>query len=191
MFVQKKKFRLWKRTWPNALDRVVVDENSNRLIRTVRKDLRDRKRKVRFLHLWSPDAAGHDHGFASRRYLAAVRRTDARIGELMKTVKGHPDVRGRVAVVLTSDHGGTGKSHGDPDVYANHRVPFIVRGPGVARRADLYELSDALADPGRTQPAYDAEQQPVRNGAAANVVLRLLGLDPVPGSEFNPDGEIR
>lgn len=191
MFVQKKKFRLWKRSWPKALDRVRVDENSKRLVRALRKDLRERDREVRFLHLWSPDAAGHDHGFSSKRYRAAVRRADARVGEVMKTIKGHPDVKGRTSVVLTSDHGGQGKKHGDTDVLANYRVPFIVRGPGVARNTDLYDLSDAIADPGRTQPAYGADKQPVRNGAAANVVLRLIGLDPVPGSEFNDEGQIR
>lgn len=191
MFVQKKKFRLWERSWPKAIDRVRVDENSRRLVRSLRKDLRERDREVRFLHLWSPDAAGHDHGFSGRRYRTAVRKADARVGEVMKTIKGHPDVKGRTAVVLTSDHGGQGKNHGDIDVLANYRVPFIVRGPGVARNADLYDLSDALADPGRTQPSYDAEKRPVRNGAAANVVLTLLGLDPVPGSEFNDERQIR
>ncbi|WP_162598561.1 alkaline phosphatase family protein [Nocardioides gilvus] len=191
MFVQKKKFRLWSRSWPKALDLVRVDENTKRLVRSLRKDLRERDREVRFLHLWSPDAAGHEHGFMSKRYLAAVRRADTRVGEVMKTVKGHPEVKGRLTVVLTSDHGGQDMNHGDTDVLANYRVPFMVRGPGVARNADLYDLSDALADPGRTQPSYDAEKPPVRNGDAANVVLGLLGLDPVPGSEFNAGGEIR
>lgn len=191
MFVQKSKFKLWNRSWPKAVDRVRVETNSKKLVRSVRKDMRKRDRDVRFLHLWSPDAAGHDHGFMGKRYLAAVRRTDTRLGRVMKTVKGHPNVKGRIAVILTSDHGGRGKGHGDTDEWANYRIPFIVRGPGVARNADLYDLSDAIADPGRDQPSYDVEKQPVRNGAAANVALGLLGLDPVPGSEFNARGEIR
>lgn len=191
MFVQKQKFRLWKRSWPKAIDRVRVDESGRRLVRSLRKDLRERDRAVRFLHLWSPDAAGHRHGFSSKQYRAAVRSADTRLGEVMKTVKGHPDVRGRTAVVLTSDHGGQGTRHGDTQLLANHRVPFIVRGPGVARNTDLYDLSDAIADPGRSQPPYGVEKPPVRNGAAANVVMTLLGLDPVPGSEFNNERQIR
>ncbi len=61
-------------------------------------------------------------------------------------------------------------------------MPFAVWGPGIAP-ADLYDLNPGYRDPGRTRPGLRGKQ-PVRNGDVANLALRLLGLDPVPGSLF-------
>jgi len=65
-------------------------------------------------------------------------------------------------------------------------VPFYVWGPGVMVGADLYALNPASRlNPGTGRPNYSASPQPIRNGEAANVALKLLGLGPVPGSTID------
>jgi len=48
---------------------------------------------------------------------------------------------------------------------------------------DLYEfVGKNRRDPGLERPDYTAAPQPIRNGDAANTILRMLGLPSVPGS---------
>ena len=54
----------------------------------------------------------------------------------------------RLVLVLTADHGGRGRLHGDTSDPANFTVPFLVVGPGVPARADLYALDPTRRDPG-------------------------------------------
>lgn len=63
---------------------------------------------VTFVYLVACDLAGHAHGWDSAEYAAAVARTDVLVGTLLDAI--HDDV----AVVVTTDHGGTGRGHGDP-----------------------------------------------------------------------------
>ena len=84
--------------------------------------------------------------------------------------------------MLTADHGGSGKDHGDAMLAADYTIPFLVYGAGVAHGADLYALNTVTrADPGTTNPDYNASLQPIRSGDAANLADMLLGLGPVPG----------
>lgn len=186
LFVGKAKLRLFERSWPNGVDRtVVVRDDDRRLMEVALRDLVHRRRALTFVHLKAPDSAGHRHGFMSGRYLRAVHRTDLRLARLLEVLDRRPRFASRTAVLVTADHGGAGDGHGDPGSLANFRVPFLVRGPGVAVGADLYALNPDYADPGEEQVPYDAPRQPVRNGAVANVTLHLLGLAPVPGSEHD------
>jgi hypothetical protein len=99
-------------------------------------------------------------------------------------VENDPRLAGNTAIILTSDHGGSGHSHG-ADNREHYTVPFYVWGPGVPA-GDLYVLNDGLrGDPLRGRPGFDVPLQPIRNGAVANLALALLGLDPVPGSSIN------
>ncbi len=59
----------------------------------------------------------------------------------------------------------------------------MVWGVGTAAGEDLYDLNPDYRDPGRRRTTYAAARQPVRNGDTANLALRLLGLEPLPGSE--------
>lgn len=140
------------------------------------------------LHLRDPDTAGHRFGWrlwSWHPYMRAVRKADRLIGEVLAAIDADPDLRGRTAVVVTADHGGSGHMHGadDPDDYT---VPFYVWGPGIDP-GDLYELTGNRRDPGTDQIGADVRPQPIRNGDAANLALRLLGLPPVPGSTIGRD----
>jgi hypothetical protein len=120
----------------------------------------------------------------SRPYLRAVRRTDVLIGELLDTIESSPTLRQHLLVVLTADHGTHGYTHAAADRRANYRVPFMAWGPGVAPGADLYKLNPEMLRPGRGRPTYDGPQ-PIRNGDAANLVTKVLGLPVVTGSELD------
>lgn len=69
----------------------------------------------------------------------------------------------------------------------NYTVPFMAWGAGVAIGADLYELNPDRLDPGPTQPPYTASLAPIRAAEAANLALDLLGLEPLPASQFDAD----
>jgi predicted AlkP superfamily pyrophosphatase or phosphodiesterase len=184
LFATKAKFSLFERSWPAGVDRDVIREDNDRLVRIVRRDLAQQTRAFRFVHLSAPDVAGHAHGFMSAPYLDAVAATDRRLGRIVAAIESDPDLAGHTAVVVTADHGGRGVTHRDETRRHSYRVPFLVWGAGVAAGADLYELNPDYVEPGRSRPTY-AGGQPVRNADLANLATDLLGLDPVPGSELD------
>jgi phosphopentomutase len=150
-----------------------------------RRDLLAHNRGFTFLHLSAPDAAGHAHGWNSPAYRDAVRATDRRLGQIVTTINGHARLRNHLVVLLTADHGGVGRDHGDATRLVNYRVPFLVWGPTVARGASLYGLNPDYANPGDRRTSYSDSRQPVRNGDVANLALDLLGLAAVRGSEHD------
>ncbi len=184
LFAGKEKFELYANSWP-IIDRFEVELDADVLVDDVRADLTAEQRRFTFLHLALPDAAGHPSGWMSLAYQGAVLETDRLLGELLDTIESSPQLRKRLVVVLTADHGGPPGEHehdeeSNPD---NFTIPFAVWGRGI-RPGDLYELNPDYAEPGDAQPSYDGPQ-PVRNGDLANLSLDLLGLGPVPGSELD------
>ncbi len=187
LFVSKEKLRLFKRSWPRTIDRLMVMEDNDRaLARKARRDLVKNRRALTFLHLSGPDVVGHDKGFLSKAHLAAVRRADRLLGRLVAAIKARPRLRRHVTLIVTADHGGAGNGHGDPTTQANYRIPFVVWGAGVRAGADLYGLNTSdFRNPGKRRSRYGLARPPVRNGDAANLATDLLGLRTVPGSQFN------
>jgi hypothetical protein len=190
LFASKTKFSLWNRSWPASIDLTRIQLDNPLLVRAVRRDLRDKVRAFRFVHLSLPDSAGHDHGFMSRPYLRAVVQVDSLVGVLVAAVRSDPQLAGSTAIILTSDHGGRGATHSDPTRLDNYRIPFVVSGPGVTPGTDLYELNPDYRDPGARRTGYELRRQPIRNGVLANLALDLLDLDAVPGSEHNAGQDI-
>ncbi len=187
VFISKKKLSLFGRSWPQGVAKLVLKERNPRLVRAVRADLVDHRRPLTFLHLSLPDVAGHEHGFLSSGYLAAAEKADRLLGKVVTTIESRPRLRDRLTMIVTADHGGAAGGHGDPTKAAVFRIPFVVWGVGAAAGADLYELNDDYRDPGSRRTKYGAKRQPVRNGDAANLATRLLGLGRIPHSEFGFD----
>lgn len=188
VFASKTKFSLWDRSWPDAIDTDLIVEPNRPLVRAFVTDLTSQTRSFRFLHLSAPDVAGHDRGFMGPAYLDAVAATDRLVGKVMKTIATTPTLAGHTAVILTSDHGGSGASHRTPDRLVNYRVPFVVWGPGVAAGADLYEINPDYTNPQRARTTY--ADAPIRNGNVANLALDLLELSAVPGSELGVEQDL-
>ncbi|KRF17660.1 hypothetical protein ASG90_04655 [Nocardioides sp. Soil797] len=193
LFASKTKFQFFKRSWPGAVDKITIDLDNTRLVAKTRADLVAHPRAFTFLHLSLPDAVGHAKGFMSKSYLRAVRSTDKRVGELIRTIRNHRRLREGMTVVLTADHGGPKGSgnHGDMTRRANYTVPFIMWGAGVTKGADLYDLNPGYRNPGKERPGYVARRQPIRNGDVANVALTLLGMPAVHGSEHDKRQNLR
>lgn len=100
--------------------------------------LEDPTRRLLFLHLPDPDAAGHAHGFDSPEYGQAVVRADAAVQRIVDRL-GEDDL-----LVVTSDHGGGGAfgghQHGS-DADADMRIPILLHGARVVPGRALGEAS--------------------------------------------------
>lgn len=112
-----------------------------------------------FTHLDQVDLAGHQHGGASRAYLAAIRRVDVLVGQIVAAVDRraaeHP--REQWTVLVTTDHGHlpTGGHGGQTPAETANFV--IARGAGFT--------------PGATTSAYTLVD-------ITPTVLDLLGVPP-------------
>jgi predicted AlkP superfamily pyrophosphatase or phosphodiesterase len=129
---------------------------------------------VVFVHIDLPDHAGHSTGFSpdNADYITAIEQSDTILGRLLAAIEARPT---RVAedwlVVVTTDHGGSGTSHGA--VNAENRTIFLALGGDI--------------DGGGTLPG--ASHQDVHP-----TVLTWLGQEPAPGldgvvQEVEPPGE--
>ncbi|WP_210438426.1 alkaline phosphatase family protein [Nocardioides xinjiangensis] len=190
LFASKTKFGLWQRSWPDAIDRTTIDLDNAALVTALVDDL-ETDRDFRFLHLSLPDNAGHRSGWMSRPYLAAVRRSDALVGRVVRAVNADPARRAGTTILLTSDHGGHGPSHDKATLLDNYRVVFMARGSAVDRGVDLYAINPSYKDPGTRRTRYGMRRPPVRNGMIANLALDLLDLPAVEGSEFDAEMDLR
>ncbi len=184
LFASKAKFDVFHRSYEDAIDVYVDDVDTDALTEQFVDSLRTGTYAYAFLHLRDPDTIGHRYGWWLRSwhpYARAVRKTDRLIGRVLDAIDADPDLRGTTAVIVTTDHGGHGRSHG-PNDRRDYTIPFYVWGPGIPA-GSLYDFAgDTRADPGDEQIAATAADQPIRNGDAANLALSLLGLDPIPDS---------
>lgn len=207
LFASKEKFVLFTRSYdehhgaPGDHGRAKIDVSflqsdgrpkpSATMQRRLLDDLRTRHPRYVFVHYAEPDAAGHAENWGSRTWQRSVEAVDGYLGEILDLVDHDPEFRDRTVLVLTADHGGAGKNHGDaddPDVFT---IPVMVWGAGVAS-GDLYAMNpDTRHDPGTKRVGYDAARQPIRNVDTGNLALHLLGLGPIPGSLVNAAQDLR
>jgi len=83
------------------------------------------------VHLVQADRMGHEYGWETRPYLAAMSRVDAQVGEVLDFL--NKDARfSNTLIIVASDHGGVGTKHGgnsDTELY----TPVIIYGPRVRK----------------------------------------------------------
>ncbi len=186
MAASKIKFKIYANSYP--IDHVqVTDQNDAKTVQFALQQLEsDHPPAFMLVHFSNPDIIGHKKGWsiqAAAFYIKAVVRLDGYLAQLMQAIQTLNDKNEPTVLIVTTDHGGTGKNHFDPNEKRNYTIPFLVWGQGIAAGKDLYTLNPKdRADPGTKQILYDASTQPIRNGDAANLALQLLGLECVPGS---------
>lgn len=178
------------------IDLVVHAARGGELIAQLSARLRragaERRRTLDFVHLAEPDVAGHSHEWLiepGSKYMDAVASVDRSIGDLLAAIDGDDSLRGRVAIVLTTDHGGgrPEKTHTDLTAPCNFVIPFAVWLGTDRAPLDLYAINAGS----RTRPKHDelpgdaANPPPIRNGDSGNLALQLLGLPAIPGSALN------
>lgn len=129
MVVGKPKFR--HLVIPNSVDQYVYAgfldvQVANKAIEMINADLPI----VMFIHLPDVDSAGHLTGWMSPGQLLAVSGADGQVGHIVAALDkdGYLD---STLLILTSDHGGSGTSHGS-DSPEDTTVPWLAVGPGVA-----------------------------------------------------------
>ena len=111
--------------------------------------------QLTFVHIDDVDHAGHNHGWLSPQYDAAIREADRLIGALIDRLK-KADLLGQTAVLVTADHGGKGTKHGGLTM-SEIEIPWILAAPGITRG----EIS-----------------RPVNTYDTAPTLARLLGIKP-------------
>jgi predicted AlkP superfamily pyrophosphatase or phosphodiesterase len=97
--------------------------------------LREHRPDVLFLHLGHVDAVGHAIGWATPAQIAAIEAADACVGQVLAALK-EMELTDTTFVLVTADHGGTGRWHGPDDPRARH-IPWIISGPGLRKGLDL------------------------------------------------------
>lgn len=139
--------------WKNSLspegDRDIAEQAAHYLTRA---DL-----DFLFVYFGWTDECGHQHGWMSPEYRAAIENADACLGHVLEAVQA----AGRLPVTTTlvqSDHGGHGRSHGT-DADEDMVIPWVLNGPGVRSGHELHT--------------------PVRIYDTAPTLARVLGL-PLP-----------
>jgi len=147
-------------------------------------------RSLDFIHFAAPDIAGHSYDWIVKPgtpYFKSVEEVDRGLGTILEAIDADPDLRGKTAIILTSDHGGgvPRKTHTDITCPLNFRIAFLIWTGGAEPASDLYKTCGLRVLPNREDiGSRDAEVQPIRNGDAGNVALQLLGLPPIPGSYY-------
>jgi len=201
MYASKGKFDFLERSWnevngaPDTIDidngRDKIDTymnnvNTTTLVETFLSDMTTAPYQYCFIHLVDPDTEGHASGWGSMPYFRSVMKMDGLLGQIFDLIDNSPAFSNKTGVIVTSDHGGIGTSHGDATDPNNYTVPFYAWGPGIPAGAGLYWLNPVTRqNPGTGRPDYEVQPQPVRNGDVANLAMDLLGLEPVPGSVIN------
>jgi hypothetical protein len=124
-------------------------------------------------------------------YRWAVRSVDGFIAGVFRLIESDPMLKGKTAIVLTSDHGGSAFGHVNPTLKENFTVPVFAWGTGVTH-GDLYAMNrESREEPGEQRIDYAAKRQPIRNGDTGNLALSLLGLGPIPTSLINAKQDLR
>lgn len=93
-----------------------------------------------FLHFKEPDAAGHAYGWGggskdeapSQQYMAALQEVDRVTGLLLAQLKSD-ESWDQTVVIITSDHGGKGKSHGS-DSPEDTTIPWAATGGKIQQK---------------------------------------------------------
>ena len=82
-----------------------------------------------FVHLDHVDHAGHQIGWFTEEYFAAVRVADKLIGDMVAAIK-QAGLEKDTIILVTSDHGGVGKKHGGATM-GEIEIPWIIAGPAI------------------------------------------------------------
>jgi phosphopentomutase len=148
---------------PGTLDHVsgprggILPWNAGKTVGNVRRHLATASPNLTFVHLADTDLAGHSFGWMGHMYGMAVRQADSALTQILQAADDRFGA-GRYSVIVTSDHGGHGRSHGSTD-RRDTTIPWIVWGAGV--------------QPGDTLTG-------IRTMDTAATVLWMLGLDAPP-----------
>ena len=126
-----------------------------------------------------PDKRGHGYGHDSPEYREAIENADYHIGRLVENLK-ELGVYENTLIVITTDHGMTGTSHGH-GYETDMRIFSVWHGPGVKQG---YEMADLIYIP--ASGTYDETYVAHRIIDIAPTMTELVGVRP----PENAEGEV-
>jgi predicted AlkP superfamily pyrophosphatase or phosphodiesterase len=100
--------------------------------------IKKEKPLLTFIHLSEPDNTGHGIGHNTPEYYAQLQKVDARIGKVLQAIK-EAGIEEETIVILSADHGGTGKGHGGKSL-AEVEIPWVISGPGVKKNHEIKDV---------------------------------------------------
>jgi hypothetical protein len=171
----------------------IVESGTPTLRSTLTNHIAGSLERFTFFHIAETDYAGHSSGWstaAGSGYRNAVKAADTHLGAILNAIEARPTLAGKVAMILTADHGGGGfsaTSHLESSVFGNYNIPLFISAPGFVGGSDLYVYFSNRVSPANDRPDYAAPGQPLRNTDVGNLVAALLGLPPIPGSLSRPE----
>lgn len=97
--------------------------------------IRRDKPEVMMIHFGDNDKLGHAIGWGTPEQMAVLAIADKGIGQVLQALDD-AGLTGETLIILTADHGGTGRWHGPNDPRARH-IPWIASGPRIRKGLDL------------------------------------------------------
>lgn len=127
LFAGKRKFAHLAEAEP-GVERYVHGVDAAAVLAAATRYLRERDPDLVVVHLAEVDLAGHRAGWGSPVQKAALIGLDTLLGGFAASLCRH--ATRRVALLLTSDHGGHGTNHGTarPE---DRRIPWVLWGDGI------------------------------------------------------------
>lgn len=201
LFASKSKFVVYTQSYNDAgapdavlpddgarkIDEAIIDFDAATLTDALVATLQASPAAFSFVHWAQPDSTGHATSWGSDAYLDAVVAMDAQLDKVLTAIEQDAELDSHTAIVLTADHGGDGSSHGNSQLKNDFTIPFYLWVPSLPGNVDAYQVfPSSRYDPLDTNPPYTHAEQPLRNGDAANLSLRLLGLPTIDGSLMQP-----
>jgi len=120
---------------PRAMDLLENVKGSPNTARRAAEVIRQHKPTFLFVHFDDVDHAGHEFGWKTPQFFQAVAEVDGLIGNLLSALS-EAGIRDQTVVIMTADHGGKGKSHGEPTM-EEIEIPIILAGPGIKRGHEI------------------------------------------------------
>ncbi|MBI3886049.1 MAG: alkaline phosphatase family protein [Opitutae bacterium] len=100
------------------------------------------KPDVLFVHFPGIDTTGHRLGWGSPEQLVTINQVDTQVGRLLAALD-HEGLLAGALIIVSSDHGGAGTSHG-PEDPRSRTIPWIIAGPGVRPGYDLTQSAELM-----------------------------------------------
>jgi predicted AlkP superfamily pyrophosphatase or phosphodiesterase len=193
MVAGKSKFKVLNK--PDTIDAVFVpmieEVPDQKVLEEALNVIEDGPPEVLFIHLPEVDHVGHKSGWGTPEQLAAIANADSCVGKILDAMQAI-NVMGSTLLIVTSDHGGAGKTHGADDPRSRH-IPWIAVGPGVKADVDLTIYADRTIRTEDTfatacswlkiKPPLDIEGKPVEEIFDQRGKELMTDADPAPTTQ--------
>jgi predicted AlkP superfamily pyrophosphatase or phosphodiesterase len=118
------------------------------ITQTVYSTFKSTRNNINFIHYPEPDLSGHINGWMSTKYIESLKKVDSEIQKLTELIQDEM-LDKNYLLIITSDHGGTGNSHGSK-IKEHMTIPWIAHGNSVKknhkikRKIKIYDTAPTI-----------------------------------------------